>query len=666
MSGRQKRQPEPYLGFQNTMKDYTISSSTTTTTTSSTTTTITTASDETSNKIVLRAKKDASKFFERQPSLKGADGESRHRFAADHFSRNVGQIDSTELFSIAHQIPKGAHLHIHFNSTLPPNVLLGYAKDMENMYLWSDIPLVSVTNLENCKIEFSLRHFNTLWDEREKAADFDTVDSEEARMKMHDAHGPNLFHKSYESATEMRYQYFRQEWKSSSPLRHQISCDDWLISKLVFSKEEADAIYQQEDYPDEKKDIGDPSKLGWTNDIQERYEKSKYINVRRRAAKAWDKFNGRTKMMKGLFNYERAFRAYIRSCLEEFVRDNVQYAEIRPNFMPSNQLLQDDGQKSNIDNRRTMEIIIEEYECFMVDIGAMTSDGRIKENRKLQEDGTPILDKTTGLPVSNGHRPYFSGLKVIYCTPRSFSKAQVQEALDQCIEFKKEWPQYIAGFDLVGEEAYEKRYPLKYFEEEFVNFKQNCKREGVNIPFLFHCGETPDDIEDNLDTALALDARRIGHGYALSHKPHIMDQMRANKVCVEVCPISNMILGLVENMSEHSLYRLLHHNVPCAVSSDNGTLFQSTLSHDFFEVMVGHDEMNIYGWEQLARWSIEHASLEHDERERMLLEWHLRWKEFIKAVKDSHGSNGASGSPSSAKALRVEQLYKAERQQTAY
>jgi len=112
--------------------------------------------------------------------------------------------------------------------------------------------------------------------------------------------------------------------------------------------------------------------------------------------------------MKGLFNYETAFREYTKQCLQEFTRDNIQYAEIRVNFMQTNQVWLDDG-SGQIDNEGIMDIIIEEYERF----------------------------KTT--------TSKFYGLKVIYCTPRSFSEDAVAEALDECTRFKRKYPQYIAG-----------------------------------------------------------------------------------------------------------------------------------------------------------------------------------------------------------------------------
>lgn len=116
--------------------------------------------------------------------------------------------------------------------------------------------------------------------------------------------------------------------------------------------------------------------------------------------------------MKGLFNYETAYRKYTRLCLEDFMADNIQYAEIRPNFMTSNQLYHDDG-TGPIDNWGIMKIIIDEVERFQAD-------------------------------MARRHK-VFGGLKVIYCTPRSFPPREVKAALAECLEFKKVWPQWIAG-----------------------------------------------------------------------------------------------------------------------------------------------------------------------------------------------------------------------------
>ena len=131
------------------------------------------------------------------------------------------------------------------------------------------------------------------------------------------------------------------------------------------------------------------------------------------------------------------------------------------------------------------------------------------------------------------------------------------------------------GFDLVGEEA--KGRPLKDFAKELIEFQKLCKDEGLDIPFLFHCGETLDmgtDTDGNLVDALLLNSKRIGHGFALAKHPYIMQHMKERNICLELCPISNEVLGLTPRVSGHAMYQLLANNMHCTVSSDNGTLFR--------------------------------------------------------------------------------------------
>lgn len=133
----------------------------------------------------------------------------------------------------------------------------------------------------------------------------------------------------------------------------------------------------------------------------------------------------------------------------------------------------------------------------------------------------------------------------------------------------------MAGFDLLGEEAAGR--PIKDFVPKLLEFRQKCVDRGQDIPFLFHCGETLDmgtDTDGNLVDALLLNSKRIGHGFALAKHPYIMQQMKAQGVCLELCPISNEILGLTPRVSGHAMYQLLANNVHCTVNSDNGTLFQ--------------------------------------------------------------------------------------------
>ncbi|KAK3316287.1 hypothetical protein B0H66DRAFT_604586 [Apodospora peruviana] len=487
----------------------------------------------------------------------GYGGQEHPRFFGDHFLSNADLIEQTELFKISRKMPKGAHLHIHFNANLLPNVLVDIAKDMPHMYIMSNVPLVTEdegpSGFDRCKIQFSIL-------------------SAERIETVHDGK-QSLFETDYKPKRAMPFKQFCDEFQEHYNTAHgkeagdrEVTVDTWLRNKLVFQEEEA-------------------------------------YNWLQTAEGAWEKFNGRTQMMKGLFNYKKAYSIYTKLCMEEFADDNIQYAEIRPNFMATNQVWLDDG-SAQIDNEGIVQLIIEEYENFQ----------RTHRNSILK------------------------GLKIIYCTPRSFEPEKVAASLAECLRFKKDYPGWIAGFDLVGEES--KGNPLKDFVPQFLEFKKNCRAEGVDIPFLFHCGETLDigtDTDGNLVDALLLGSKRIGHGFALSRHPYIMEQMKKRDICVEVCPISNEILGLTPRMNGHAVYSLLAHNVHCTVSTDNGTLFRSRLSHDFYQTMAGKSDMTLHGWRQLIEWSIEHSCMELEMKAEVYGAWEKMWEGFCRWIDKEYG-----------------------------
>ena len=154
--------------------------------------------------------------------------------------------------------------------------------------------------------------------------------------------------------------------------------------------------------------------------------------------------------------------------------------------------------------------------------------------------------------------------------------------------------------------------------------------------------------------ARLMGAKRIGHGFALAAHPYIMAHMKKQNICLEVCPISNEILGLTSRMKGHTTYSLLANDVHCTVNSDNGTLFRfvfpifvlnpvtnslrrSTLSHDFYQVMVGRADMTLYGWRQLIEWSLQHACMSATEYADVYEHWKAAWEEFLAWLVETYG-----------------------------
>ncbi|RFU31641.1 hypothetical protein B7463_g4687, partial [Scytalidium lignicola] len=481
------------------------------------------------------------------------------RTEGQHFLGNVDLINQTELLRVAKRMPKGAHLHVHFNSCLPAEFLIREARDVDAMYIRSTLPLTTPENWKECRISFMVQ---TLYE----ATHIKNSEGEMEHVGLADIFSPHYIHNRW-----MRYKDFQNKFqiKHGEDMESSIEVvESWLVQKMHISEEEAH-------------------------------------NTKQTGRGIWERFNYRTQMMKGLFAYESAFRNYTRACIRDFVDDNIQYAEIRPNFMSTNSLKRDDGREP-IGNEGIMEIIKEELTATL---------------RELEKEGK-----------------YFGGMKVIYCTPRSFHKAQVKDALDECIHLKKEFGNLLCGFDLVGHE--EMGNELRHFTSEFLSFRRKCKEEKLDIPFLFHCGETldvGDKVDGNLYDAVLLGAKRIGHGYAAARHPLIMDIFRKNGIAIESCPISNEILGLTPIIAGHHLPILLANNVPCTINSDNATFYRSSLSHDFYQVMIGSTAMDLYGWKQLIMWSLEKSCMTQDELKAVNAVWEKKWEEFCQWIVDEYG-----------------------------
>jgi len=76
------------------------------------------------------------------------------------------------------------------------------------------------------------------------------------------------------------------------------------------------------------------------------------------------------------------------------------------------------------------------------------------------------------------------GSRFIYAPVRAVDNATADQYVQTAAQLIRSYPDYIAGFDLVGQE--DKGRPLV----EFVNQMFALKQEIPDIKFFFHAGET--------------------------------------------------------------------------------------------------------------------------------------------------------------------------------
>ncbi|KAH7038925.1 cat eye syndrome critical region protein 1 [Macrophomina phaseolina] len=476
------------------------------------------------------------------------------------FLTNKERIEEHSLlFKIAKNMPKGAHLHAHFNAELPVDDLLKRVRDMDTMFVRSTQPLVVPEDYAKTEIVFTVL----------------PSDHPEADLFSED-YSPAF--KNTDNNPWMKWTTFQGRFGDKAP-NGILDAEKWVQEKMVLSEEEV-------------------------------YGTSQTVNG------IWARFNQATRCFKGILNFESAYRWYVKEAMRNMVKNGVMYAELRPMLMDKT-IPSDDGLRQ-IDLEGQMKIVenvIVEYQ------------------NELQSKG-----ELSKLPW---------GIKIIYCTPRSIPKQKMQSELEDCIRLKIKFPELICGFDLVGAE--DRPNPIGFYREELLSFVQTCKELGINIPFMFHAGETLLDTggtkepeNSNLYESVLLNAKRVGHGFALTKHPKLIKRFQDLNICIELCPISNELLHLCRNVKEHPYPEILAAGIPCTVNADNPALFGADMNHEFYQVMVGTPTMSIHGWRQLAKWSIEHSCLKHEEIEDGLRFFGERWESFCEWVVTEYGDYARS------------------------
>ncbi|WP_372887893.1 adenosine deaminase [Shimia sp.] len=78
-----------------------------------------------------------------------------------------------------------------------------------------------------------------------------------------------------------------------------------------------------------------------------------------------------------------------------------------------------------------------------------------------------------------------------------------------------------------------------------------------------------------------LGVERIGHGVRAIEDPDLVRELADRRITLEVCPGSNLALGLYPEMARHPIARLRDAGVPVTVSTDDPPFFHTTMRREY-------------------------------------------------------------------------------------
>lgn len=135
----------------------------------------------------------------------------------------------------------------------------------------------------------------------------------------------------------------------------------------------------------------------------------------------------------------------------------------------------------------------------------------------------------------------------------------------------------VASFGL---HANEEGFAPEPFAEAF-----RIATTGTDLLSTPHAGEIapfpgggPASVEGAID---ALGANRVQHGVLAIEDPALVKRLAAERICLDVCPSSNLLLNVFPSIQEHPLPALLEAGVPCSLASDDPLLFGPSLLDEY-------------------------------------------------------------------------------------
>ncbi len=309
----------------------------------------------------------------------------------------------------------------------------------------------------------------------------------------------------------------------------------------------------------------------------------------------WQSFKRAVISIHGIIFYLPAFKAYLYNALSEMLADNIQHVQIRTSLPTI--------------CRRTKDLGCAPLSKY--------------------EAARAYLEVTT--QFEQDHSSDYCGTAVIIAQSRKVSTSVVDTHLKLAAELQEKHPEFFIGFDLVGQEDLGK--PLVDFAPQLIQARANYP----NLKFFFHAGETDwhDSHADlNVIDAILLNATRIGHGYSITKHPEALKLIKEHDIPIEVCPISNQVLGLVNDLRNHPAVHLVLGGYPIVVASDDVASWGAQgLSDDFYELFMAmsarHSDLRLL--KKLAWNSIRYSALRADRRLRCQRMWEAKWLSFTKA-----------------------------------
>lgn len=215
----------------------------------------------------------------------------------------------------------------------------------------------------------------------------------------------------------------------------------------------------------------------------------------------------------------------------------------------------------------------------------------------------PVFMEGFRSAIARGGRDYGITADLILCFLRDLGPEQALATLEAA-------EPHLDGVVAVGLDSSEVGNPPEPFAEAYRLAR------ALGLRAVAHAGEEgpPSYIRGSLDR---LGAERIDHGVRCLEDRQLVERLRADRIPLTVCPLSNVRLRVVDKIEDHPIRRLVDAGLVVTVNSDDPAFFGGYVADNYL-ALAEHLGFTVSELAELAHNSIVASFLPPDRKRRLI------------------------------------------------
>jgi adenosine deaminase len=122
------------------------------------------------------------------------------------------------------------------------------------------------------------------------------------------------------------------------------------------------------------------------------------------------------------------------------------------------------------------------------------------------------------------------------------------------------------------------------FAQPIRNFKKIFRKaKDYSLRLKAHVGEFG-SADDVMEAVLELELDEVHHGIAAADSNYVMKWLADHKIQLNICPTSNVMLGIVENYAVHPIRKIYDAGIPVTINTDDLLIFNQTISQEYLNL----------------------------------------------------------------------------------